>query len=376
MAKRKLRIGLIGSGFMGKAHAFGYATAARVFDLPYELDLHTIADISDEVAAKAAAALGVTRSTSDWRALVADPEIDVVNITSPNALHKEMALAAIAAGKHVYCEKPLAPLASDAREMAEAAEAAGAKTQVGFNYLCNPMLGLAREMIAGGELGEIRGYRGVHAEDYMADSAGPFTFRHDPAGGGALADIGSHALATAEFLMGPAAGPITHVMGDCVTMIAERPDGKGGKRRVEVDDVGRAFLRFASGASGSIEGNWIATGRKMQHDFEVYGTKGALAFSQERFNELHFFSMDDKRGRQGFRRIEAGPDHTPYGLFCVAPGHQLGFNDLKAIEVAGYLDAVAGRRPEPFNFRAGLRIQTLVETIHASSRAGAWREIR
>ena len=376
MAKRKLRIGLIGSGFMGKAHAFGYATAARVFDLPYELDLHTIADISDEVAAKAAAALGFTRSTSDWRALVADPEIDVVNITSPNALHKEMALAAIAAAKHVYCEKPLAPLASDAREMAEAAEAAGAKTQVGFNYLCNPMLGLAREMIAGGELGEIRGYRGVHAEDYMADSAGPFTFRHDPAGGGALADIGSHALATAEFLMGPAAGPITRVMGDCVTMIAERPDGKGGKRRVEVDDVGRAFLRFASGASGSIEGNWIATGRKMQHDFEVYGTKGALAFSQERFNELHFFSMDDKRGRQGFRRIEAGPDHTPYGLFCVAPGHQLGFNDLKAIEVAGYLDAVAGRRPEPFNFRAGLRIQTLVETIHASSRAGAWREIR
>ena len=268
------------------------------------------------------------------------------------------------------------PLAADALEMAEAAEAAGAKTQVGFNYLCNPMLGLAREMIAAGELGEIRGYRGVHAEDYMADSAGPFTFRHDPAGGGALADIGSHALATAEFLMGAAAGPITSVMGECVTVIAERPDGKGGMRCVEVDDVGRAFLRFASGATGSIEGNWIATGRKMQHDFEVYGAKGALAFSQERFNELHFFSTEDKRGRQGFRRIEAGPDHAPYGLFCVAAGHQLGFNDLKAIEVAGYLDAVAGRRLEPFNFRAGLRIQTLVETIHASSRAGAWREVR
>ena len=132
-------------------------------------------------------------------------------------------------------------------------------------------------------------------------------------------------------------------MGDCVTVIAERPDGKGGQRRVEVDDVGRAFLRFARGATGSIEGNWIATGRKMQHDFEVYGTKGALAFSQERFNELHFFSTDDRRGRQGFRRIEAGPDHPPYGLFCVAPGHQLGFNDLKAIEVAGFLGRA--RRP-------------------------------
>ena len=375
MTKRKLRIGLIGSGFMGKAHAFGYVTAARVFDLPFEPDLHTLADVNDELAAKAAAALGFAQGTANWRGMVADPEIDVVNITAPNALHKEMAIAAIAAGKHVYCEKPLAPLATDAHEMAEAAEAKGVKTQVGFNYLCNPLFGLTREMITAGELGEIRGYRGLHAEDYMADASGAFTFRHDPAGGGALADIGSHALATAEYLLKDVAGPITRVMGDCVTMIAERPDGKGGKRRVEVDDVGRAFLRFASGATGSIEGNWIATGRKMQHDFEIYGTKGAVAFSQERFNELHFFSAGDARGRQGFRRIEAGPEHPPYGLFCVAPGHQLGFNDLKAIEVAGFIDAIAGRRSEPYNFRAGLRIQTLVETIQASSRAGAWKAV-
>ncbi len=374
MTKPKLRVGLIGSGFMGKAHAFGYTMAARVFDLPYEIELHTLADASEELASKAANALGFTRSTANWRAMVADPEIDVVNITAPNALHKEMTLAAIAAGKHVYCEKPLAPLASDALEMAEAAEKAGVKTQVGFNYLCNPLFRLAREMIAAGELGEIRGYRGVHAEDYMADASGPYTFRHDRAGGGALADIGSHALATAEYLMKDAAGPIVRVLGDCVTMIGERPDGKGGKRRVEVDDVGRAFLRFAGGATGSIEGNWIATGRKMQHDFEVYGTKGALRFSQERFNELHFFSTADARGRQGFRRIEAGPEHPPYGLFCVAGAHQLGFNDLKAIEVAGYLDAIAGRAPEPFNFRAGLRIQTLVETILASSASGAWKD--
>jgi len=375
MAKPRLRIGLIGSGFMGKAHAFGYTMAARVFDLPYEVELHTLADVSETLAAKAAAALGFARATTDWRAMVANPEIDIVNITAPNALHKEMTLAALAAGKHVYCEKPLAPLAADAREMAEAAEKAGLKTQVGFNYLCNPLFGLARDMIAAGELGEVRGYRGLHAEDYMADASGAFTFRHDPAGGGALADIGSHALATAEFLLKDAAGPITRVMGDCVTVIGERTDASGARRCVEVDDVGRAFLRFASGATGSIEGNWIATGRKMQHDFEVYGTRGALAFSQERFNELHYFSTADARGRQGFRRIEAAPDHAPYGLFCVAPGHQLGFNDLKAIEVAGYLEAVAGRRPEPFNFRAGLRIQTLVETIHESSRAGMWKEV-
>jgi predicted dehydrogenase len=370
MTKPKLRIGLIGTGFMGKAHAFGFASAPRVFDLPYDLELVTVADVTEESAIRAARAFGFAKHTTDWRDIIADTSIDMVSITAPNALHKVMSLEAIAAGKHVYCEKPLAPLAADALEMAEAAEAAGVKTQVGFNYLCNPMFGLAREMIAAGELGEIRGFRGIHAEDYMVDANGPYTFRHDPAGGGALADIGSHALATAEFLV----GPITRVMGDCVTVIAERPDGKDGRKAVEVDDLGRAFLRFANGASGSIEGNWIATGRKMQHDFEVYGSKGSLAFSQEHFNELHFFSTGDAKGRQGFRRIEASPDHAPYGLFCVAAGHQIGFNDLKAIEVAGYVNAIAGA-PEPFNFRKGLRIQTLVETIQRSSAKGRWLDV-
>lgn len=370
MTKPKLRIGLIGSGFMGKAHAFGFASAPRVFDLPFELELVTVADVTEAAASAAARAFGFAGHTTDWRDLMADPSIDMVSITAPNALHKPMSLAAIAAGKHVYCEKPLAPLANDALDMALAAEAAGIKTQVGFNYLCNPMFHLAREMILAGELGEIRGYRGIHAEDYMVNAMGPYTFRHDPAGGGALADIGSHALATAEFLV----GPITRVMGDCVTVIAERPDGKGGTKAVEVDDLGRAFLRFANGASGSIEGNWISTGRKMQHDFEVYGSKGSLAFSQEHFNVLHYFSTGDAKGRQGFRRIEAGPDHAPYGLFCVAAGHQLGFNDLKAIEVAGFVNAIAGAA-EPFNFRKGLRIQSLVESIQRSSIEGRWMDI-
>jgi predicted dehydrogenase len=371
MTKPSLRIGLIGTGFMGKTHVFGFTSAPRVFDLPFDLELHTVADITDAAAERARKTLGFAHATSDWRTIMDKPEIDLVSITAPNAFHKAMSLAAIAAGKHVYCEKPLAPQARDALEMTLAAEAAGVKTQVGFNYLCNPMLALAREMIEAGELGEIRGYRGLHAEDYMADASGPWGFRHDPAGGGALADLGSHALATAEFLC----GPVARVMGDCVTLIGTRPDGKGGTRAVEVDDVGRAFLRFESGATGSIEGNWIATGRKMQHDFEVYGTKGALAFSQEHFNVLHYFSTADSKGRQGFRRIEAGPEHAPYGLFCVAPGHQLGFNDLKAIEVAAFINAIADKTPEPFSFRKGLRIQTLIEAIHRSSTEGRWLDV-
>lgn len=369
--KPKLKIGLVGSGFMGKAHVFGFASASRVFDLPFEIELRSLADVTLPQAEAAAKAFGFARATDNWRDLIEDPEIDVVDITAPNALHKQIALAAVAAGKHVYCEKPLAPLAAEAREMAEAAEAAGVRTQVGFNYLCNPMLRLAREIIAAGELGEIRGYRGMHCEDYMMDAAAPASFRHDRAGGGALADLGSHALATAEYLC----GPIARVMGDCVTMIPSRPDGQGGSRSIPVDDIGRAFLRFESGASGSVEGNWIATGRKMQHDFEVYGSRGALAFSQENFNVLHYYSAEDAPGRQGFRRIEAAPDHPPYGRFCVAPGHQLGFNDLKAIEIAGYLDAIAGRGPEPFGFRAGHRIQTLVETIQTSAGAGEWLDV-
>ena len=366
-SKPELRIGLIGTGFMGKAHVFGFATAERVFDLPYRVVLDTVADVTDAQAADAAARLGFARATADWRTIVADPAVDVVDITAPNALHKEMALAAIAAGKHVYCEKPLAPRADDAREMAAAAQAKGVKTQVGFNYLCNPMLRFAREMIARGDLGDIVSFRGIHAEDYMADPSAPYTFRHDPAGGGALADLGSHALATAEFLL----GPITQVMGDLVTVVPVRRDATGEERAVAVDDIGRAFLRFANGATGSIEANWVATGRKMQHDVEVYGTRGALAFTQERFNELHHYDAVRPGGLRGFTRIEAAPEHPPYGAFCVAPGHQLGFNDLKAIEVLGYLEAIAGA-PEPFGFAAGWRIQTLVETIERSARERRW----
>ncbi len=355
---------------MGQTHAFGYTMAGKAFDLPVRFNLHTVADVTEDAAGRAAEQYGFDQAVTDWRAIVENAEIDVVSVTAPNALHKEMALAAIAAGKHVYCEKPLAPLAEDAREMTEAAAKAGVKTQVGFNYICNPMLALARDMIAAGELGEIRSYRGIHAEDYMADADAPWTFRHDPAGGGALADLGSHALATAEFLI----GPVTKVLGDCVTVIDERPHSSG-RRAVEVDDIGRAFLRFANGATGSIEASWVASGRKMQHGFEVYGTKGGLSCDLEQMNELHFFDATTTASRAGYRRILAGPEHPPYGQFCVAPGHQLGFNDLKAIEVAGFANAIAGAAPEPFGFAAGLRIQTLVERIQGSAKTGTWTTI-
>ena len=369
--KRTIGVGLIGSGFMGKAHALGFATASRVFDLPFEVDLAVLADADAALANRAGKALGFRRSTGNWRDLLADPEIGIIDITTPNALHREMALAAIAAGKHVYCEKPLAPSSAEARQMADAAAAAGLATQVGFNYLKNPMLALAKEIIASGEIGEIRTFRGVHAEDYMADDQAPWTWRLDPAsGGGALADLGSHILATARTLV----GPVSSLMAEVDTQIARRPVGKAASelRAVEVDDVARLFLKFDGGASGSVEANWIATGRKMQHEFEIYGAKGAILFTQERFNELKIYFTGDRTGRCGFRTVLAGPEHEPYGAFCVAPGHQIGFNDLKAIEVRDFLQAIAGGPVKGPDFHEGFEVQKLVEHAYRSARERRW----
>ena len=373
--KRRIGVGLIGSGFMGKAHALGYATAARVFDLPFEVDLAVLADTDPALAGRAAGALGFRRSTGHWRDLLDDPAVHVVSVTTPNVLHREMALAALAAGKHVWCEKPLAPTAAEALEMAEAAETAGLATQVGFNYLKNPMVALARDIVASGEIGDIRTFRGVHAEDYMADAQAPWTWRLDPAGGGgALADIGSHILAAARHLV----GPVTALMAEVGTPVTARPvrAGAAETRAVQVDDVARLFLRFEGGASGSLEANWIATGRKMQHDFELYGSKGAILFTQERFNELQVYHTGDPAGRRGFRTVFAGPEHEPYGAFCVAPGHQIGFNDLKAIEARDFLQAATGGPRKGPDFREGYEVQKLVELAYRSAREKRWMDVQ
>jgi predicted dehydrogenase len=254
--------------------------------------------------------------------------------------------------------------------MAQAAEAAGVTTQVGFNYLCNPMLRLAREIVRGGEIGEVRSARLIHAEDYMADADAPGGFRLDPAGGGALADIGSHALATAEFLL----GPITAIMGDCVTAIAEGPMGKadGGAWRSTTSLApscastaarARASRPRGSPRAAPCSTTWRSTARR--------------ARSCSPRNASTSCTLPDGRPRGPPRlpphRGRARP--PPYGRFSPAPGHQIGFNDLKAIEMAGFLDAVAGRAPEPFGFRAGLRVQELVEAVQASARDGAWRAV-
>jgi len=371
---RNIGIGSIGTGFMGKAHAFAYRAVAGIFPVSLRPVLKCVADIDGPAAERAAGQLGFSRWSADWRSLVEDPEVEIVSITTPNVVHREMALAAVAAGKHVHCEKPIAPNAAAASDMMEAAEAAGVVTQVGYNYLRNPILKLACAMVAAGELGDITGFRGVHAEDYMADPEIPYGWRVDPSGGGgAIADIGSHIIGLARFLI----GPISEVIADLETVIRTRPVAPGSpdRRAVEVDDIARLGVRFARGCGGTIEANWVATGRKMQLGFELTGTKGSLAFSQERMNELLFYRSGADPRHNGFTRIEAGPQHHPYGLFCVAPGHQLGFNDLKTIEVAEFLDAIAGGERHGPDFREAWEIQRTIDAAIESSRTRRWRAI-
>jgi predicted dehydrogenase len=366
-----LRIGLIGSGFMGKAHAWGYRNVGPVFGMPVAAVLEILADATPELAAAASRELGFARSTGNWRELVADPKVDIVSITTPPQLHAEMALAAVAAGKHTYLEKPMAPTAAIAKRMLGAAQQAGVKTQIGFNYLKNPMIALAREIVASGEIGDIVSFRGIHAEDYMAGSDTPWHWRLDPAvGGGVVQDLGTHIIAIARHLV----GPIVEVSGQVETVVKARPVAAGSSqtRGVEVDDIARAVVRFARGCGGTLEASWVSAGRKMQIEFEVVGSKGALHFNQERFNELRLYQSAAASGRNGFRTILAGPDHSPYGAFCPAPGHQLGFNDLKTIEVRDFLMAVAGAPTIGPDFREGWEVQKVVDAILRSSRERAW----
>jgi len=361
-------IGLVGSGFMGRCQANAFASVAGLFDVPVVPVKSVIADATPQLAMKAARDLGFERFTEDWHDLVEDDSIGIVAITAPNVLHEPIALAAIAAGKTVYCEKPLSTTADSARVMAEAAEAAGVVTSVAFGFIHNPLIRFARHLIRDGEIGEVTGFRGRHAENYMASPDAPHSFRTDPAGGGALADIGSHILCLARFLV----GPVSEVMGEQRTIFPTRPIAAGSADRapVDVDDMTSALLRFDTGATGSIEANWAATGRTLDLSFEITGTHGAIHFSQERMNELHLYRAAGPAS--GFTKIESGPEHPPYGQFCPAPGHQLGFNDLKVIEVAELLTAHSGGPSRAPDFREALNVQLTVDAISVSSRNKSW----
>ncbi len=380
---REIRIGLIGAGWMGKAHSVAYQNVAAVFGTePAVPKLEIVADLNPEWAKAAAANLGFARWTADWREVVEDPKVDAVDITAPNHVHAEVALAALAAGKPVYCEKPLANTAAETGAMAEAAQAAGVPTLVGFNYLKNPAHPYARELIRSGELGEITLFRGTFDQDLQADPDFPFTWRHERkiAGTGTLGDMGSHTQAFAQYLI----GDTVEVCGLLETFIRERPVAASGTgqssraaagapaRRVENDDVTQYLMRFANGAIGTIGSSRVGTGRKLGLDYEIQGTRGALRFTQERMNELQLYRHTDPAAERGYKCVYIGPEHPGYAAFHPIPGIGLGYNDQKIIEARELIVAVAEGRPAEPDFAFGHAVTRVIDAVQRSAEERRW----
>ena len=365
-------IGLIGTGFMGKCHAMAFGAVKAVFgDVPRPR-LEFLCDPDQEVARRRAEEFGFARWTTDWRELVADPAVEVVSITSPNRLHREMTEAVASAGKVVYCEKPLALTLADGAAMADAVRAAGVASLTGYGYLRNPALLHAKKLIEDGAIGRVIQFRGIYDEDYMADPALPYNWRCriEDAGTGTLGDLTVHLISVARFLI----DDITQVMGDIRTVHAERPDpedpGRTGK--VENEDQANALIRFRNGVQGVIGSSRVAWGRKSHLAWEVHGSVGMITFDQERMNELRIYRNRGDQAEQGFKTILTSPAHPPYGQFNPAPGHGLGFNDLKVIEVAHLLRGLEGRETLYPNLEDALHIERVIHGIISSSNQGAW----
>ena len=373
MERDAVGIGLIGTGYLGKAFTVGYLAAPVLFGPRLgRVEAAVVAASGEESARRAARELGYGRWTGDWRRVVDDPAVDVVVVNTPNHLHRPIALAAIAAGKHVHCEKPLGLNAEEAREMRDAAEAAGVRTIVGFNYRQNPATQLAREIIAGGELGEVISVRATHDEDYLADPELPLGWRvrRAEAGHGALHDVGSHVICIVEYLL----GEIESVCGQLRTVITTRPvaPGAGERGEVENDDEARFLLNLRSGAAGYVEASRIATGRKMLLSYEVTGSRGSLYFNQERMSELQLYEASARRGRQGFKTIFIGPEHPDYAAFCPGPGHGVGFNDQKVIECRRMLEAIRGGGPASPDFREAWHVNRVTDAVARSHAERGW----
>jgi predicted dehydrogenase len=366
----QLGIGLIGTGFMGRAHAMAFRNVSAAFSLPVQVRLAALADADATRAAKCASDWGFDHAHSDWQQLICDPEVDIVAITTPNHLHYPMAMAAVEAGKIVYCEKPLAVSLAQADEMRNAAKEAGVITRVGYNYQHNPIIGLARQMIENGELGDIVSFHGEFSEDFMGDAATPWSWRcEETHAGGALADLGSHLLALARYLL----GEVEAVCADSNTVHAQRPAAAGSNetRHIAVDDQTHALLRFANGARGTFSSSWLKHGYKNHLAFEISGTRGTIAFDQERLNELQVC----RAGQAGFQRILAGPSLPGYAAFSPAPGHQLGYNELKTLEVHALIQAVCNQGKEGPDFEEAWQVERLATAIRVAAREQRWVRI-
>jgi predicted dehydrogenase len=387
-----VRVGMVGYAFMGAAHAQAWRNAHRFFDLPLTPELTAVAGRNLEAVSAAAERLGFASTETDWRRLVERDDIDLIDVCTPGDSHAEIAIAALRAGKHVLCEKPLANTVEEAEQMAAAASVAaerGVWAMCGFTYRRTPALALARQLVEAGRIGTVRQVRAQYLQDWLHDPAAPMTWRLDKSksGSGALGDLGAHLVDTAQWLTDQR---ITGVSAILETFVKSRPrsgerSGLGGhvdggedapRGDVTVDDAALFTARFDDGATGVFEATRFALGRKNALRIEINGTDGSLAFDFEENNLLQFFDGTQPIEEQGFRRILVTEPEHPYVSAWWPPGHGLGYEHGFTHQAVDLVTAIAeNRQPEP-SFGDGLRVQRVLGAVEDSAaRDSAWTTV-
>ena len=384
LALEKLNIALIGTGFMGKAHSIATAVVPMLFGAPVEVERRVIVDVEETLARNAAKQYGYSEHSTDWREVVARPDIHIVDICTPNDTHAAIAIAAAKAGKHVMCEKPMAMSVAEAEEMLAEAKKTGVVTMVSYNYRHTPAIQMAKRLIDEGRIGKLLTFRGYYLQDWGADPKAPLSWRFNKAkaGSGTLGDIGTHVIDAARLLV----GEVEAVNSIVKTFVPERPLPAGhffGQRgeaskvmgKVDVDDHALTMIKFTNGVFGTIEVTRNAYGHHNQLGFEIVGTRGTIAFDYQRLNELRVAFADDAPDSFGFRTIYSGPNQ-PYGdLLWPVAGMGQGYIDIKSIEWYNFLKAIAEKKAAAPNFEDGVQIERIAEAILASGESGAWENV-
>lgn len=388
MAKT-LRVGMIGYGFMGKAHSNAWRQAPHFFSLPADIEMHTICGRNAKAVEEARVKYGWRHVATDWRDVVNSPEIDVIDISTSNLTHAEIGIAAAKAGKHVFCEKPLAMNVAEARKMLEAARKSGVKNMVGFNYRRVPAIAFAKKMIASGKLGEIRHFRGTYLQSWLSDPDFPMNWRlrKATAGSGAHGDLCAHLIDLAQYLV----GDIAETIGMQETFIKERKKeahaiGLGatagkGHEKVTVDDASVFLAKFARGrnvapgAYGTFEATRLAAGHKNYNRFEINGSDASIIFCFERMNELEYCNRKDPADEPGFKTILCTERVHPYMAAWWPPGHVLGYEHTFIHEVVDLVTAIAGNKPIAPDFLAGAKCVAVLEAAVKSNSSGRWTRV-
>ncbi len=380
MAKKTMNVGIIGYNFMGRAHSQAWLNAPRYFDVPIETNLKVACGRSEKPLKDFADRWGWQETATDWRKVVERDDIDIVDISVPTALHRDVVVAAAKAGKHIFCEKPCALNSKQATEMLAAAEEAGVVHYLNHNYRRCPAVVLAKQFIDDGRLGDIYHWRGAYLQSWIVDPNFPLTWQlqAESAGAGPHADLNSHSIDLARYLV----GDVKAVAAMKANFITERPlpaagatafqgGSKGGKTgKVTVEDALFMVAEFANGAIGSFEASRFALGRENYNMFEIYGSRGAVAFNLERMNELQYFSEDDPSDAQGFRTIIATEPNHPYVSHWWPPGHIIGYEHEFTHAVADFLQAVdKGEAIRP-NLEDGVKIMQVIDAGLESAATG------